>query len=127
MSLRDRDYLDGSDRPIREKLLDFVHAHMPAEQIHRVIMVTACRYLGYVFNPVSLYYCYDAQDRLLGNVAEVNNTFGERHVYVLAASNGGRTATLSAMKPTRPFMSRPSIGWRAAIISALPTSGGSWI
>ena len=91
VSLRDRDYLDGSDRPIREKLLDLVHAHMPAEQIHQVILVTACRYLGYVFNPVSLYYCYDAQDRLLGNVAEVNNTFGERHVYVLAASNGGRT------------------------------------
>jgi len=89
VSLRDRDYLDGSDRPIREKLMEVVGARLPADRIHQVILVTACRYLGYVFNPVSLYYCYDVQGRLLGNVAEVNNTFGERHVYVLAASNSG--------------------------------------
>ena len=88
VSLRDRDYLDGSDRPIREKLLDLVDPQLPATQIDRIVMVTACRYLGYIFNPVNLYYCYAADGRLLGNVAEVNNTFGERHVYALGPRNG---------------------------------------
>ena len=88
VSLRDRDYLDGSNRPIREKLLDLADPQLPAAQISRIVMVTACRYLGYIFNPVNLYYCYDADGHLLGNVAEVNNTFGERHVYVLGPRNG---------------------------------------
>ena len=89
VSLHDRDYLDGTDRSIREKLLAVAAPRLPAGRIARIVMVTACRYLGHVFNPVSLYYCYDAQGRLLGNVAEVNNTFGERHVYVLAAPAEG--------------------------------------
>jgi cyclopropane-fatty-acyl-phospholipid synthase len=89
VSLRDKDYLNGSNRSIRKKLMEVVEPHLSTTQIEQVIMVTACRYLGYIFNPVNFYYCYDAQGRLLGNVAEVNNTFGEGHVYVLAASNGG--------------------------------------
>lgn len=88
VSLRDCDYLDGSARPIRQKLLDLVDPQLPAAQIDKIVMVTACRYLGYIFNPVNLYYCYAADGRLLGNVAEVNNTFGERHVYVLGPHNG---------------------------------------
>jgi cyclopropane-fatty-acyl-phospholipid synthase len=107
VSLRDRDYLDGSDRPIREKLLEVVRTHLPAEQIYQMILVTACRYLGYVFNPVSLYYCYDAQGRLLGNVAEVNNTFGERHVYVLAAPKGDHTRYPARYEADKAFHVSP--------------------
>jgi uncharacterized protein len=40
--------------------------------------------LGYVFNPLSLYFCYDDQNRLGAMLYEVNNTFGERHCYLLA-------------------------------------------
>jgi cyclopropane-fatty-acyl-phospholipid synthase len=88
VSLRDGDYLEESNRGLREKLLGFVAPRIPVERIDRILMVTACRYMGYIFNPVSLYYLYDPDERLLGNVAEVNNTFGERHVYVLGPRNG---------------------------------------
>lgn len=42
------------------------------------------RVLGYVFNPVSFWFCHDAAGALRAVVCEVNNTFGERHCYVLA-------------------------------------------
>ena len=43
------------------------------------------RMLGYAFKPVSFWYCHDRQGRLRAVLAEVNNTFGERHVYLLSA------------------------------------------
>jgi hypothetical protein len=48
-------------------------------------LLTHLRYFGYCFNPLSVYYCFDAADsRLESIVLEVNNTpWGERHCYVL--------------------------------------------
>jgi len=42
------------------------------------------RVLGYVFNPVSFWFCEDRAGRVRAVLAEVNNTFGERHAYLLA-------------------------------------------
>jgi DUF1365 family protein len=47
------------------------------------------RIFGYVFNPVSFWYCHDRAGRLRALLAEVNNTFGEHHRYLLAAPDGG--------------------------------------
>lgn len=49
-----------------------------------IVLQTMPRLLGYAFNPVSFCYCYDAQSRLRAVICEVNNTFGERHNYVVA-------------------------------------------
>lgn len=46
------------------------------------------RFLGYVFNPLSIYYCYDRQERLYAIVYEVKNTFGEQHPYVFLMDHG---------------------------------------
>lgn len=43
------------------------------------------RILGYVFNPLTVYYCYDEADELMATLHEVHNTFGEKHTYVLPA------------------------------------------
>ena len=51
--------------------------------IERVLMLTQPRVLGYVFNPVSFYWCYRADGSLACMVAELNNTFGERLPEVL--------------------------------------------
>ena len=42
------------------------------------------RVLGFVFNPVSFWYCFDSQRQLRAVLAEVSNTFGERHNYLIA-------------------------------------------
>lgn len=49
----------------------------------QVFLLVAPRFLGYVFNPLSIYYYYD-DERLSAIVYEVKNTFGEQHPYVLA-------------------------------------------
>jgi len=54
---------------------------LPADT--RVLLLTHCRVFGYIFNPVSFYFCLDAQDRPLCAVAEVGNTFGELKPFLL--------------------------------------------
>jgi DUF1365 family protein len=66
-----------------------VRDHGVDEPIARIELVTNCRVFGYVFNPVSFFFCYaDDTDRPVAIVCEVNNTFGERHAYVLATGVG---------------------------------------
>lgn len=59
------------------------------------------RVLGYVFNPVSFWYCEDREGGVRAILCEVNNTFGERHRYLLAHADGRpirRGETLGARK-----------------------------
>ena len=51
-------------------------------------LVTAPRFLGYTFNPVSFWYLYDAQRQLMAMILEVNNTFDERRMYLLKRPDG---------------------------------------
>ncbi|KAH7412012.1 hypothetical protein DE146DRAFT_642002 [Phaeosphaeria sp. MPI-PUGE-AT-0046c] len=50
-------------------------------------LVTAPRFFGYAFNPVSFWYIYDSENQLTKMILEVNNTFGERRMYLLDGSN----------------------------------------
>jgi uncharacterized protein len=56
----------------------------------RVRMLTTARAFGHVFDPLSLYWCYRSDDRLECIVAEVHNTYGERHSYLLRTDAEGR-------------------------------------
>jgi DUF1365 family protein len=75
--LRDRDHFGGG--PIKDE----VRALTGDESVERVLMLTQLRVLGYVFNPVTFYWCYRADGSLACMVAELNNTFGERLPEVL--------------------------------------------
>ena len=46
-------------------------------------MLANARSLGYVFDPLTTYFCFDADGALEGVLAEVHNTYGERHCYPL--------------------------------------------
>ncbi|KAF2008052.1 DUF1365-domain-containing protein [Amniculicola lignicola CBS 123094] len=50
-------------------------------------LVTAPRFWGYSFNPVSFWYIYDRDHELKRMILEVNNTFGERRIYLLDGSS----------------------------------------
>jgi DUF1365 family protein len=73
ITLRDRDHF-GGDLPLKEGVRRF--AGDP--EIEKVLCLTQLRVLGYVFNPVSFYWCYRRDGELACMVAELNNTFGER-------------------------------------------------
>jgi cyclopropane-fatty-acyl-phospholipid synthase len=84
VSLYDKDYFDPGPEPIFEKARRFLAKHVPdAASISRIELVTSARYFNYVFNPVSFFYCYNAQETVKYVLAHVNNTFGETHVYLL--------------------------------------------
>lgn len=55
-----------------------------------IILQTFPRVLGYVFNPVSFWFCY-YKEKLVGIICEVNNTFGESHLYLIKSSQASLT------------------------------------
>ncbi len=66
------------------------------------------RIFGYVFNPLSVYFCYRTEGDLSAIVYEVCNTFGERHAYVIRASSNGRLVIRQSCDKkmyVSPFMS----------------------
>lgn len=82
-SLLDKDYLTEGPGPIREKLAELLRGQgMELEDADTVYLVTSPRYMNYVFNPVCFYWIFRGES-LAACVAEVNNTFGEKHVYPL--------------------------------------------
>jgi hypothetical protein len=97
-SFWDRDHADGRDGSTRAKILALVGAHGVEIVRPRILLLTGCRLFGYVFNPVAFYFCYEragdepGTDALRAVVAEVNNTFGERRLYVLRESVSGAAA-----------------------------------
>jgi len=100
-SVYDKDYLDSGPGTIREKLDRFLAKEGFGDAVARAFLITSPRYFNYVFNPVSFYYLFAADGVLVGNVAEVNNTFGEKHLYILrspARRNGYHTATYRTEK-----------------------------
>lgn len=56
----------------------------------RVVLLAGARVLGYVFDPISVYWCFTADGRLRCVVAEVHNTWGERHAYLVEPDADGR-------------------------------------
>jgi len=95
LSLRDSDFLDGDHAPIPTQLDRYLPAEAPGE---RTLLVSSPRYLGYAFNPVNFHLRLRGRE-LRGAVAEVNNTFGDRHVYPLTALDREAADTWTARRP----------------------------
>ncbi|WP_183502579.1 MULTISPECIES: DUF1365 domain-containing protein [unclassified Mycolicibacterium] len=97
-----RDHLDGQPG---DSLRDRVDAVLASRGLSAsagsVTALLQARVLGYVFNPLSLYWCHDADGTVQHVIAEVHNTYGGRHAYV--ASGDGQLATVSKAFYVSPF------------------------
>jgi DUF1365 family protein len=86
-SFHESDHFGDAALPLRQRLL----ADAASQGIHLpegpIFLLTNLRYLGYSFNPISLFYCYNREGRIETIMAEVNSTFGETHNYWLSAVN----------------------------------------
>ena len=58
----------------------------------RILMLANARIFGHVFDPLTVFWCYDGDGGLACVVAEVHNTYGERHAYLLHPDADGRAA-----------------------------------
>ena len=83
---RRADYMGPADRPLDEVVRDRVEEELGRRPRGAVRMLTQLRTFGYVFNPVTFYYCFDEHDRLEAVASEITNTpWRERHTYVVDA------------------------------------------
>lgn len=103
-----RDHLGAPRVPLDVAVRDLVEQKTGARPSGPIRLLTHLRYFGYVFNPVSFYYCFDPPgDRVTTIVADVSNTpWGERYQYVLTAAAGGARHRFALRKAfhVSPFM-----------------------
>lgn len=85
----DRDHID---------VAELLRARGITEPAGRTLLVTSLRMAGYVFNPVSFFFCFDERGEPLAAVAEVNNTFGETKPYVLTREELERGRFISTQR-----------------------------
>jgi DUF1365 family protein len=105
VTFRDRDHLGDPQRKVRENLAALFEERRQPFPDGRVLLLTHGRVFGYVFNPVSFFYCHDSAGTLRAVVAEVNNTFGERHPYLLPVTGGATVWREKKLMHVSPFFS----------------------
>jgi DUF1365 family protein len=83
---------------LKDRVQAYLRDHGIEPPVARVVLLTLPRIAGYLFNPVSFYYCYDPQGRPVAAIVEVTNTFREVKPYCLVADrqDGG---TFAARQP----------------------------
>jgi DUF1365 family protein len=89
ISLRDRDHGRRDGSPLR----GFVEAALADGGLKefgaKIIFVTMPRLLGFAFNPISFYFCHDAQGQLGAVLHQVKNTFGDQIGYLMPVHGEG--------------------------------------
>jgi DUF1365 family protein len=104
LSFHRGDYLPGA-AGLADEARDRVERALGRRPAGPVRLLCQVRSLGYVFNPVAFYYCFEAGgERLEAVVAEITNTpWGERHCYVLAAGEDGARDAFPKAFHVSPF------------------------
>ncbi|TAM80797.1 MAG: DUF1365 family protein [Jatrophihabitans sp.] len=129
-SFEARDHLGDPARSLRANVEDFLASRGVEPAGGRITMLCHARSLGYVFNPLTLYWCHDHGGAVDCVVAEVHNTYGGRHCYLLRPDDAGRAETakqfyVSPFYPVDGFyrMSVPEPGERLAVTITLHRPG----
>ena len=81
------DFGAGNGQAPKDYLQKTLRENGIEEPLQRAELLCYPRILGYTFNPLSVYYCYNASDDLFTVVYEVSNTFGQRHSYLIPVSS----------------------------------------
>jgi len=88
LSFHEADHTGLKGRSLRgyaDALLETAGLSIPPA---RILLACYPRILGRVFNPLAVYYAYDAEGAVIAMIYEVRNTFGERHTYVCPVAPG---------------------------------------
>lgn len=82
-SLSDQDYLGWEPGTLRQRVERLLERDGLSEKPFKIHLLTCPRFLNYTFNPVSFFFCEDQKSKLQSIIVEINNTFKEKHVYLL--------------------------------------------
>ncbi|HEX4016600.1 MAG TPA: DUF1365 domain-containing protein [Frankiaceae bacterium] len=92
-SFEARDHLGDPERSLRENVDSYLADKGIDLRGGQIRMLANARILGYVFNPLSVFWCHDPDGSLRCVIAEVHNTYGQRHRYLLQTDARGRADT----------------------------------
>lgn len=107
LSIRFRDYGPGDGTAPRIWIRALLEGEGVEPPDGEIVLQSFPRVFGFVFNPVSVWRCYDAAGELRVVLCEVNNTFGERHVYLLARPDRGPIASGESLAAPKAFHVSP--------------------
>lgn len=93
VSFRSSDHIGDPQASIRDNITGFCAAHGVDVSDHRIVMLANARTFGHVFDPLSVFWAINPQGQVDTIVAEVHNTYGERHAYLLRPDDKGRSVT----------------------------------
>lgn len=96
VSLYQKDYGSRSDQSWRSWFEALMQEYGMTTSIDRIELVCMPRYLGFTFNPLAMWYGYNRTGELIAVVAEVSNTFGQWHHYVLVNDGKALDERISA-------------------------------
>lgn len=88
-SFRESDHISHGATTTRENVTRYLRDQGLTTQVGRILLLTLPRMLGYIFNPISIYYCFDEAGAPLASIAEVGNTFGEWKPYLVPLAGDG--------------------------------------
>jgi DUF1365 family protein len=91
-----RDHLGDPSLSLRANVEAFLAEHGIGLRGGGITMLASARCLGYVFNPLTLFWCHGPSGALVCVIAEVHNTYGERHRYLLHTDDAGRAEVAKA-------------------------------
>lgn len=89
-SFHEKDHGRG-DKKLKEHITGILDQHGYNSASSKVTLLCYPRILGYVFNPLSVYFCYNKKGELRVILYEVSNTFGKRHIYLLPVKKNQST------------------------------------
>lgn len=104
VGFRSADHLGDPDRSIRANLEAFCAASGVDVRAARIVMLANARVLGHVFDPLSVFWCLAPDGTLQCVVAEVHNTYGERHAYLLTDVDAAGRAGTDKQFYVSPFL-----------------------
>lgn len=107
VDFRDRDHGDGSDTPLRTQIERHLRAAGLQPDGGPIRVLCMPRVLGTVFNPLSVFFCHRADGGLLAMLYEVNNTFGERHGYLIPVADADASAAVLRQRCAKAFHVSP--------------------
>jgi uncharacterized protein len=90
------DHLGDPAATIRSNVERFLRTRGIEPDGGPIRMLTSARVFGHVFNPLTLFWCYRLSGELHYVIAEVHNTYGERHCYLLETDAAGRASVPKA-------------------------------
>ena len=85
-SFYDKDHGDRDGGNLKDWVISNLKKFQIKENITNIKILCYPRILGYVFNPLSIFYCYE-KDKLVAIFYEVKNTFNEQHTYIFKIKN----------------------------------------